>query len=194
MSLAQITEKIRNDAQKEADEIIAKAKGQAELITQKAGQKCDEIKADFDSRFEAERPEILRRREIVANLDVEKMKLRAKRELINDVYKEPLKKLQALPKEQYLDFCARLLDEGVHHRDETVITGQKEEFLTPEWLKVYNEEHNTHLELSEEKGDFEGGFILSKDKISVVCSWEMLLKVSQEKQESDVVKRLFPTE
>ena len=38
MSLAQITEKIRNDAQKEADEILSKAKAQADFITQKAGQ------------------------------------------------------------------------------------------------------------------------------------------------------------
>ena len=43
MSLAQITEKIKNDAQKEADEILSKAKGQAEVITQKSGQELSLI-------------------------------------------------------------------------------------------------------------------------------------------------------
>ena len=37
MSLAQITEKIRSDAQREADEILANARAKAELIAQRAG-------------------------------------------------------------------------------------------------------------------------------------------------------------
>lgn len=194
MSLAQITEKIKNDAQKEADGILAKAKEQAELITQKAGQQCDEIKAGFDAKFEAEHPEILRRREIVANLDVEKMKLRAKRDLITDVYREALEKMKVLPKDEYLDFCARLLNEGSSTHDEKLIVGKDEKYLTPEWLGVYNDTHGTRIEFSDERADIAGGFILSRGRISVDCSWEMLLKVSQEKQEDDVVKRLFPAE
>ncbi|MEG1823954.1 MAG: V-type ATP synthase subunit E family protein [Cloacibacillus sp.] len=194
MSLAQITEKIKNDAQKEADEVLSKAKGQVELITQKAGQECDEIKAGFDARFDAERPEIIRRREIVAHLDVEKMSLRAKRDLIEDVYKKTLAMMKVLPKEEYLDFCARLLDEAVSSKDEKVSVAKDEKYLDGEWLRVYNEQHGTNLELAEEPAEIEGGFILSKDKISVNCSWEMLLTVQQEKQESDVVKRLFPSE
>ena len=81
MSLAQITEKIRNDAQKEADEILSKAKAQAEAITSKAEKECAGIQEGFDERFGAERPEIMKRREIVANIDVSKMMLSAKREL-----------------------------------------------------------------------------------------------------------------
>ena len=177
MSLAQITEKIRNDAQKEADEILSKAKAQADFITQKAGQECDEIKAGFDARFEAERPEIMKRREIVANLDVEKMMLRAKRDLI-----------------EYLNFCASLLDEAVSSRDEKVTVGAGEKYIDREWLAAYNGEHGSNLELSEERADIAGGFILVRGRTSIDCSWDMLIKVLQEKQESDVVKRLFPSE
>lgn len=194
MSLAQITEKIRNDAQKEADEILSKAKGQADFITQKAGQECDEIKAGFDARFEAERPEIIKRREIVANLDVEKMKLRSKRKLIEDVYRGALAKMAEIPKAEYLDFCARLLDAAVSTRDEKVTVGYQEKYLDREWVAAYNGEHGSSLELSEEKADISGGFILVRGRTSIDCSWEMLIKVLQEKQESDVVKRLFPSE
>ena len=101
MSLAQITEKIRNDAQKEADEILAKAKAQAEALTSRAERECAEIQAGFDDRFGAERPEIMKRREIVANIDVSKMMLSAKRELIEDVYRGALEKMKALPKDEY---------------------------------------------------------------------------------------------
>ena len=123
MSLAQITEKIRNDAQKEADEILSKAKAQAEAITSKAEKECAGIQEGFDERFGAERPEIIKRREIVADIDVSKMMLSAKRELIEDVYRGALEKMKALPKDKYLAFCADLLDGGVTTKDELVVVG-----------------------------------------------------------------------
>ena len=95
MSLAQITEKIRNDAQSEADEILSKAKAKAQTIKEKAEEEKDIIKSSFDLRFQKERPEILRRREIVADLDVKKMMLRSRRDLISNVYAESLKKMGA---------------------------------------------------------------------------------------------------
>ena len=130
----------------------------------------------------------------MANLDVEKMQLRAKRDLIEDVYSKALGQMEHLPDAEYLEFCGRLLDQGVRTRDEKVTLGKHEKRVNQEWLSAYNEKHGTKLELAGERGGFEGGFILEKNRISVDCSWEMLLKVLQEKQESDVVKRLFPSE
>ena len=96
MSLAQITEKIRNDAQKEADEILAKAKAQAEALTSRAERECAEIQAGFDDRFGAERPEIMKRREIVADIDVSKMMLSAKRELTDEQKEKVRRSLKAM--------------------------------------------------------------------------------------------------
>lgn len=193
MSLAQITEKIRNDAQKEADEILSKAKAQADALTAKAEKECGEIQAGFDARFEAERPEIIKRREIVADIDVSKMMLAAKRRLIEDVYSGALDKMKALPKDEYLALCTSLLGEAAKTKEEEVVVGADEKYIDEAWIAAYNAAHGTKLALSAEKADIAGGFILRRDKISVNCSWEMLLKVSQEKQESDVVKRLFPS-
>ena len=194
MSLAQITEKIKNDAQREAEEILSKAKEQAELITRRAGEECDEIQAGFDARFNAERPEIFRRREIVANLDAARMELKAKRDLISDVYASALKKLASLGKEEYLSFCGRLLDEAVSSKDELVAVGKNEKYLDEAWLASYNAAHGTKLAMSGSNPDIAGGFILTRDRTSIDCSWDMLVKVMQEKQEAGVVDRLFPQE
>ena len=193
MSLAQITEKIRNDAQKEADEILSKAKAQAGSIAAKAEKECSEIQAGFDARFEAERPEIMKRREIVADIDVSKMMLAAKRKLIEDVYSGALNKMKKLSKADYLTLCTNLLNEGIKTKDEEVVVGSGEKYIDAAWIAAYNSTHGTNLSLAAEKVDISGGFILNRGRISVNCSWEMLLKVSQEKQESDVVKRLFPS-
>ena len=163
MSLAQITEKIRNDAQKEADEILAKAKAQAEALTSRAERECAEIQAGFDDRFGAERPEIMKRREIVANIDVSKMMLSAKREL------RAVRCVVGIEPRRINVFFS------VSDYDQFVFRG------------------HAAVEKIRAEAEISGGFILRRGRISVNCSWEMLLKVSQEKQESDVVKRLFPS-
>lgn len=192
MSLAQITEKIKGDAQKEAAELLAKAKTQAEFITQRADEEKDAIRASFEHRFELERPEIFRRREIVANLDVKKMMLQSSRDLIRDVYGMALDKLGGLDGPEYLALCEALLDKAAVTGDEEVQTGMGEKYLDKAWLDGYNAKKGTKLALSEVRPDIAGGFILTRGKIGINCSWDMLIQLAQEKQESDVVKRLFP--
>ncbi|MDO4987911.1 MAG: V-type ATP synthase subunit E family protein [Synergistes sp.] len=193
MSLAQITDKIKADAQKQADEILSKAKENADFITRKAAEDCDAIRSEFEARFEMERPEIFKRREIVAGLDTSKMFLQAKRDLIADVYAATLKELVSLPKDKYLSFCESLLEEAAKTKDETVFIGKDEKNITDEWVASYNSQHKTNFKLSPERRAIDGGFILVRGRVSVDCSWNMLVKVMQEKQESDVVKRLFPS-
>lgn len=193
MSLADITNKITKDARKEADTILAKAKEQAMVISERAAKKCDEIKTDYDERFEDEKLEIARRRDIVANLDVARMKLASERRLIDDVYAKALAKLCSLPREEYLKFSTALLRAAVSG-DECITVGENEQYLDAEWLADFNKKYGTSLTFSPERGDFAGGFIASKNRVSKVCTWEMLLKVQREKSEKDVVSRLFSSE
>lgn len=193
MSLAQITEKIKNDAQREADEILAKAKAQVEQITKQAADESGKIKSNFDTRFNAEKPEIFRRREIVANLDVKKMQLQAGRNLINDVFATALNKMKDIDKGEYLSLCEALLDAAVSTKDEEVVVAADERYIDKNWVDAYNKKKNTGLVFSDDKADIAGGFILVRGKIRTNCSWNMLIQVAQEKNESGVVKRLFPS-
>ncbi len=193
MSLAQITEKIRNDAQLEADEILSKAKAQADLISTRAMEENDSIKSAAASRFDAERPEIFRRREIVANLDVKKMMLESRRTLIRDVYAAAIEKMENLDKDTYEALAESLLNASVDTKEEEFLVAEGEKYLSKSWLDSYNAKHGTKLVLSSEKPEIAGGFILKRGRIAINCSWDMLIQMSQEKQESDVVKRLFPS-
>lgn len=191
MSLAQITEKIKRDAQADADLKIKEAQAKAATITKQADEQCAAIKADFKARFDAERPEIFRRREIVAKLDVNKMQLQAKRDLIADVYKEALKQLAEMPKEEYLAFCEKLLESaGAKEGELQISAGEK--YIDNAWVDAYNKKAGAKLVLSETKADISGGFLVEQDRIITNCSWDMLLQVAREQQETDVIKRLFP--
>ena len=194
MSLAQITEKIRSDAQREADEILAKARARAELIAQRAEEEIDSIKSGFIRRFEVERPEIFRRREIVANLDVKKMMLQSSRDLIQDVYDIALEKMKTMDRDDQIKLCEALLKKAIKTKDEELEVSANEKYLDQAWLDGFNRENGTNLVFSERKPDIAGGFILTRGRISTNCSWDMLIRIAQEKQESDVVKRLVPSE
>lgn len=193
MSLAQITEKIRSDAQREADEILAKARAKAELITQRADEEIDSIKSGFIRRFEVERPEIFRRREIVANLDVKRMMLQSSRDLIQDVYALSLEKMRMIDREEYVKLCETLLKCAIKSKNEELEVSAEEKYLDQAWLDAFNRENGTNIVFSEKKPEIAGGFILTRGKISTNCSWDMLVQIAQEKHESDVVKRLFPS-
>lgn len=193
MSLAQITEKIINDATREAEAIVDKAKSQAEDIARRTQEENDTVKSSYDRRFELEKPEIFRRREIVANLDVKKMSLQSQRDIIRDVYVIALEKMKGMPKEEYLAFCEALLGNAVSTKEEIVTVGANEKFIDQAWIDEYNKKNGAKLTLADKKADISGGLILTNGKIDVNCSWEMLIKIAQEKFEADVVKRLFKT-
>jgi len=191
MSLTQITEKIRSDAEREAEEIIAKANAKAQNILQRAEEENDSVRTAYTRRFEVESPEVLRRRETVASLDVKKMELQSQRDVINDVYSLALEKLRSLKRDEYLDFCTALLGNAVSTKEETIRVGANEKYIDKAWLDTYNQKYDARLTFAEEPADISGGFILENGRIGVNCSWEMLIQIAQEKFEADVIKRLF---
>lgn len=192
MSLADIKKKIEADAGAEARKILDRAKEQAAQIAAETDREIASVKRSYEERFKGEQPEILRRREIVANLDVKKLNLGARQQLIEEVYKGALEKLSSVPSDKYLAFIESMLDKAIKGGEETVITvGKGEKHITPDWIKGYNERHHANVVLSDVKASISGGFILSHDKVSDNASFEMLVRWLRDDLEADVVKRLF---
>jgi V/A-type H+-transporting ATPase subunit E len=192
MSLAQITEKIERDARDEAEKIISAAREREREIRRDAEREIKHIEEAASARFGKERPEIFKRREIVARLDVDKLHLGVKRQLIQDVFDEGLKRLKGLKKDEYLRFCEVLLKEAANTGSEVMEISQGEQFIGPEWVAAFNSSNAKKITISPDRQDFSGGFVLNDGRVSVNCSWEMLMRAAQEKLEPEVVKRLFP--
>jgi len=191
MSLAQITEKIERDARGEADKILARSREQAETIKRETEAEVGRLETSAHERFEREKPEIFKRREIVANLDVKKIHLDAERRLISEVFEGGLDRLTKLGKKEYADFCALLLKKASETGDEELELGRDEKNLNIAWLDAFNKANGTQIKLSDSKGDFSGGFMLNNGRIAVNCTWEMLIQAASEKMENEVVRRLF---
>lgn len=192
MSLAQITDKIEKDAKAEAERILAKAREDEAKIKSEADAEVKKLEDASQSRFDKERPEIFRRREIVARLDINKLKLGSQRRLINDVFDGALANLRSLDRNKYLALCTGLLKKAVKSGSEVIEFSRDEKYLDRSWVEHFNKEHDTEITVSDKKGDFSGGFVLSDGRIDINCSWEMLIQSAREQMETKVVKRLFP--
>lgn len=192
MSLAQITEKIEQDARAEAEKIFACAREQEAEINEETRAAINKIEVSTKLRFDRERPEIFRRRDIVAKLDAGKLLLGAKRRLIQDVFDSALTKMCSLGRDEYLVFCERLLIEASESGDEVIEISADEKHIDKDWLDKFNEKHGTKITLADKRLNISGGFLLSKNRVCINCSLEMLVQTAQEKLETEVVKRLFP--
>ena len=192
MSLVKITEKIEQEARAEAEAIISSARELEAQILRDAREEVDKLKNETQERLDRDRPEIFRRREIVSELDIEKLRLRAQWKLIQDVYDQVMLELRNLEKDAYLKFCAQLLAAASETGNETLIIATDEKYIDQSWLERFNNERRTNITLAEQRQNISGGFILENERISVNCSWDMLLLNVKENMETEVVKRLFP--
>jgi V/A-type H+-transporting ATPase subunit E len=191
MSLAQITEKIERDAREEAQSILRRSREQEAAIKKEAEAEAKRLDESARERFDKERPEIFKRRGIVAALDVNKIRLAAERRLISEVFELGLERLKKLGKAEYVSFCERLLKAGLESGDETIEFSSGEKYLDSSWMNAFNKANGTRISISDRRGDFSGGFVLANGRIAVNCTWEMLIQVASENLENEVVSRLF---
>lgn len=191
MSLAEIKTKIEADARAEAQAILDKARDQADRIRAEVDEQILKIEKTYGDRFAKEQPEILRRREIVAGLDVKKNELGVKQKAISNSFDGAVEQLKALPSEKAVAFIENLLGKAVQTGKETIFVGEDEKLITKKWVAEYNERKKTSLLLSGEPRDISGGFILADGDIETNCSWDMLVRWIRDDIEADVVQRLF---
>ena len=192
MALADITAKIEADAKQQAEEHRAKAQEQIRSLKTATEREIRELEASFDDRFQKERPEILRRRETVAKLDVRREKLNARRAAIARCFDEALRSLLSQDRDTIARLTEVLLLEAAETGDETVHVGPQEKVLDEAWLQDFNSRHGKRHSLCPERDvRIRGGFLLARDRVQTNCTWEMLLRTFQEDREADVVKQLF---
>lgn len=191
MSLADIKAKIGADSQAQIRSIESENDAKIRDIKGKLDAEVKALRESYASRLAKEEPEVLKRREIVAELDAKRVDLGTKQRLIGEAFDAALRQMTELPADKYVQFADRLMTEAVSTKRETVLVGKNEKHLDQRWLDGYNSSHQTSLTLSPDRADISGGFILRDDRIDTNCSWEMLIGSARSELESEVVKRLF---
>lgn len=191
MALADIRRKIEDEAALKAETLLKEAKEQAGRIRSDAEAEIERSRAQYAAQLEAEAPEVARRAAIMADLDVRRLLLGARQELIGQSFDGALDRLLSLGREPYLAFMEKLLDQAVNTGDEELLVASDEKHLDASWLESYNTKKGQRLTLSDEHPRIRGGFILRRGRISENCSLETLVRWLRDDLESDLTARLF---
>lgn len=195
-NIKNITAKILKDSEDQARNIIKESEAEAEKIVAKKVSEANSIAENIIAKAEAESKS--KRDRIISNnqLKIRNEKLAAKQQVVEDVYKDALEKLQKLSGNDYSKFIVNKVLSIELDGDEKLIlsvndTANEADIIEHinSRLKAKGKKHN--ISLGERRDNFAYGFILEKDGIEINNTFEALVNSMKEELEFEVAKVLF---
>lgn len=184
-----IIKRILDDAEAKAATIRLSAEENRANTMQEAEEWSVRYLEKQRALLQAESEDRIIRKSTVAELDVRKELLAAKREVLDDVYALALKKLENLSKKQYLSILSNMLQKYAEVGEQIVLSKNAATYRKDiETLPVVQEKK---LELSESCGDFSGGILLLGEKCDKDLSFDTALKTLKTQIESETAEHLF---
>lgn len=191
--IEKILDRIRDDAQAEADRILAEARSEAADIT-----------AAYEARARSEAAEILARGEkaaaqreerltSVAQLECRKAQLAARQEVVDEAFGLALTKLLALPPEEYAALLVRLAVQAAPNGGGKLIFSPSDRARVGKAvvLTANKKLGGGQLTLSGETRPMRGGFVLSNGAVEVNCTFDALIRLERTALAGQVAKVLF---
>ncbi len=198
MEAQQVIEKIRADAEAEADKIMKQA-GEHEAAEQ---AKLDEQLARFEDDTLAMAQKAAEdekaHRLAAARMAAAKEYLAEKVDILDEVFRQAHQKLRELPDNEYRAWMAKLMLEAVETGDEQVRAAKDDPRIDERLVKEVNSKLKAdgkgHLTFSADKHNLEGGFILTRGRIRTNVSLGMLLDRARKDLEIELAQALFPND
>ncbi len=171
--------RIKDNAKKQCDDIAANTDKEIAAIAEKT---------ELDSK--AMRAEILARRITVADLDVKKILLNAKQEVIDEVYESAKSKLKSLPAAEYKKLIEGMLIAAATDGDEVRISKEDSKAITAAFVKKIADKKGIKLTLAvDDKVD--GGIVLRGKSCDKNMTIDLEVAAVKLLTETEVSKRLF---
>lgn len=186
-----IIDKILSDATHDAGEMLSEALKKAEALV---AAKQAEADAEYDISVEEARKageEVVRRRLTVADLEVKKLLLSAKKQAVDEAFEESLKKLLALPKEEYAALVESMIAFAADDGDVVVISENDKNVLTKAVFDKISAKIGKKLTLSDTFGNFRGGVMLLGKGVDKNLTFESELALLRDEVEPEVAKIMF---
>lgn len=193
--IEKIIAKIISDAELDAKATAEQTKAQigelqskCDLQTKKAIDKLNEEADEKAGQYKS-------RAKTMADLESRRNSLATKRELVELAFCEAANKIQDIDDATYLDFMKKLLV-SLEETDGELVVSKNDTKITQSLIDDAKAELSTKgidcsITLSQDKGDFSGGFILKRGRIETNCTLDMLVKSAKRDLEQEVAGVLF---
>ncbi|NLC69540.1 MAG: hypothetical protein GX754_12335, partial [Clostridiaceae bacterium] len=179
------------------DNIIMQARKQAGDIICAAKKEAEEKKAKILDAAMKNAGETRRRMIAAAELEVRKIKLGAKQELIGRVFGQAAEALNSLPVERYKEMISGMIVYSAKTGDEEIVLNKRDkermdnDFINTVNAKLREKGLKGNLKISGDTAAIKGGFILRKENVEINNSFEAMIRMKYNEIEPQVVKILF---
>ncbi len=197
MPIEKITERIIQDAKKEAEELKKEARAKAKLITDEGEKEAKSLSLQIIQKAKREAIEEAKRITALARLAARDEVLAEKRKILEEVFKSAWEKILNLPDKEYLFLMKKLLHKAISLGTEEIITSPSErKYFNEDFLREVNAElvkkgKEGKIKLSLESREIKGGFILRSGRVETNCSLSTFLEDLKGEIESEVLKILL---
>ena len=196
MDATPILTKLKEDAAKQASDIINAAKQRTDELKQQANKRISEMRENDRVKFERESAAMQDRMLRMSELENKKDLLSSKRELVSSAFDRALELLYALPDKEKKEFFLRQIL-SLASGDEALQPAEKSKQLFDEhFILEINEAlkksgKNGLIRLSHDNFVSGTGFILKKDGVEINCTFEAIVNSKRQELEGEVAKILF---
>ena len=195
MNAEQVVQKILSEANAEAQKILDDAKAKAAELTSKQQDEIGQFDARTEQLVKDAAEDKLQRMMAGARMDNAKRVLASKVSSIDDVFAKAKTAANGLPDDQYLSLMTALMKKAVETGDEEVIVGKNEKRINEQFVCKINKQlgdgFKGNLRLSSERAGIAGGFILSRNKVQINSSTDVLIETLRESMEIELAQELF---
>lgn len=189
-----LTSKILEEAEAKKEVIISEAEKEKNRIIKK---KKEEAKAAERIIIEKAEIEAVSRKERIissAKLEARNEKLKAKQEVISEIFEISIKNLCNISEKEFKEFVRlSILNSNIVGEQKIILNDAGNKIIDESFLAEINKELKSKatVTLSEETRNFKGGFILEKDGIEINNTFEALVNSLKDDLNQEVARVLF---
>ena len=188
MAKQELLDKIIGDAEARARNILSEAQVKAESLLSAAEDERNALLQSARDMASSARPEVIKRRKSMAELEGRKLVLQAKQEVIAQTYRDALTRIKE--SKQYPALLVKMILSAADKGDQVIFAASDAKKINPAAIVAEaNAQSSLALVLSEEKGAFDGGIVLrGKD-----CDKNLTLEVELAalRSEEDVCSKVL---
>lgn len=190
--IERILQRIQSEAQTEIDEILKKAREEADAIQNRYQIQAENESAELNLKKQRAAEEQEERLISVAQMESRKIILATKQEMVEKAYALALEKLCSMPDEQRISVLADLLVRASGSgREEVIFSPEDQPRVGKAAVKAANDASGKKLMLSSETRPIKGGFILKDGNIEMNCTFDTLVRLQKTGTAGMVAKKLF---
>lgn len=190
MSKQAIIDTIIADGAQRAENALADARKRAEAIAEQAQNECGILRENNAREAQIAVEEIARRSETVAELDAKKLVLKAKSDILDNVYSVALDKLKKLDAKTYEALIWGML-ENAEDGDTVTVSKRESKIVTKKKLCDFAAKRGITLNFGGVSEEFDGGVMLSGGGVDKNLTLDVEIALVRDETEARIAHALF---